>query len=507
MDWKKINRRDFLKSLSVGVAGVPFILKSGVSLAQMGGGGASVIDPPPGNGFQDPVAMPLIRNGILVDVNLEAKIAPVNINGVTANLLTYNGYYPAPTISVKRGDILRVKFTNSLPVTTQTNTLGYQKNITNLHTHGWHVSPQEPGDAVLMEILPGQSYDYQYDTSLQEGGTLNYYHPHKHGLVAEQVWGGLAGALVVEDDALEAPLAGYETHTLVLKDISLSNGGPAAFSTMDYQNGKEGNIITVNGQVNPILSIQPGQVQRWRILNSGNARFYNLAFANNQGGAMYLAGTESGLLDKPYPRTQILLSPGERVEVLVQAGSTPGSFKFLSLPYSRGGMGGMAGTLAQITLLTLSVQGTAASDALPAVINPNAARLNLDTTSFPRRTLNLSMGQMKAYINGEAYQDGNPYTITSNPGTYEVWVVNNQTNLDHPFHQHTNAAQILALTGADASYPAYASLPAWKDTVLVPKRGSVTMLVPVKDFTGTSVFHCHIVEHEDIGMLGVWQIV
>jgi FtsP/CotA-like multicopper oxidase with cupredoxin domain len=271
---------------------------------------------------------------------------------------------------------------------------------------------------------------------------------------------------------------------------------------MDFQNGKEGDIVMVNGQVNPVLPIKPGQVQRWRILNASNARFYNLGFANNQGGAMYLAGTESGLLDKPYARSQILLSPGERVEVLVQAGLTPGSYKFLSLPYARRG----TTKSAQITLLTMSVQGTAVGDTLPAVINPNAIRLNLDTTSFPKRTLTLTMGQMKAYINGQAFQDGNPYTINSTLGTYEVWTVKNRTNMDHPFHQHVNAAQVLAITGAAASYPPYATLPAWKDTILVPKNGSVTMLVPVKDYAGTAVFHCHILEHEDIGMMGVWQI-
>lgn len=499
MATKGFDRRDFLKLTSMGLAGGYLTLKSRNALAQMGGGGG-VIDPPPGALFKDPVVMPLARSGSIVDVNLEARIAPVNINGITANLMTYNGYFPGPTISVKRGDFLRVKFTNSLPVTNQTNLLGHQKNITNLHTHGWHVSPQEPGDFVLLEIMPGQTYNYQFDTSLQEGGTLNFYHPHKHGLVAEQVWGGLAGALVVEDET--PALAGYETHTLVLKDISLSNGAPAAFSNMDFQNGKEGNIVMVNGQVNPVLPIKPGQVQRWRILNASNARFYKLGFANNQGGAMYLAGTESELLDKPYARTQILLSPGERVEVLVKAGSTPGSYKFLSLPYARRGMMNSA----QVTLLTLSVQGAAANDVLPAAINANAARLNLDTSAFPKVTMTLSMGQMKAYINGQAFQD-NPYTINSRLGTYEVWTVNNRTNMDHPFHQHVNAAQVLSITGADASYPPYATLPAWKDTVLVPKNGSVTLLVPVMDYAGTTVFHCHILEHEDIGMMGVWKIL
>ena len=160
MDKIGFDRRSFLKITSMGLMGGYLTLKTGTSLAQMRGtrGG---INPPPGALFQDPAPMPLTRSGSIVDVTIEAKIAPVNLNGVTANLLTYNGSYPGPTITVKRGDILRAKFINSLPLTTQTNTLGYQKNVSNIHTHGWHVSPQAPADFALLEILPGQTYQYQ----------------------------------------------------------------------------------------------------------------------------------------------------------------------------------------------------------------------------------------------------------------------------------------------------------------------------------------------------------
>lgn len=178
MNSKGFDRRAFLKMVSVGLAGEYVTLKTRTSPAQMGRrGGGGVIDPPPRGLFQDPVLMPLTRSGNVVDVNLEARIAQVNINGILANLMTYNGYYPGPTISVKSGDILMVNFINSLPVTAQPNALGYQKNITNIHPHGWHVSPQEPADFSLLEILPGQTYQYQFDTSLQEGGTFNFYHP------------------------------------------------------------------------------------------------------------------------------------------------------------------------------------------------------------------------------------------------------------------------------------------------------------------------------------------
>ncbi|HJV36259.1 hypothetical protein [Geomonas sp.] len=114
----------------------------------------------------------------------------------------------------------------------------------------------------------GQTLDYLYDLSKEEPGYLNFYHPHVHGTVAEQYWGGLAGALVMNDPA-GSPLAGLESHVMVIKDLTISNGLPQAHSsTMDYMQGKEGNLVMVNGRVNPVLPIRPGQVQRWQTVNA-----------------------------------------------------------------------------------------------------------------------------------------------------------------------------------------------------------------------------------------------
>jgi FtsP/CotA-like multicopper oxidase with cupredoxin domain len=163
-------------------------------------------------------------------------------------------------------------------------------------------------------------------------------------------------------------------------------------------------------------------------------------------------------------------------------------------------------TSSQITLLTLTVQGTAASGSLPASINPDAIRENVDISMLPQRTLTLSMGQGRGYINGQDF-DVDPYMIMSQVGTYEVWTIENASGMDHPFHQHVNAAQVLEISGADPAYPPYTSIPAKKDVVLIPKWGSATILVPVMDYTGMAMFHCHILEHEDIGMMGMWDIM
>ena len=192
----------------------------------------------------------------------------------------------------------------------------------------------------MYELAPGQSYTHIYDTSRQAPGTVCLYHPHKHGLVGEQVWAGLIGPIVADDP--DTSLAGYETHLMLLKDIGLSGADPAPHSSMmDFMMGKEGNIVTVNGQVNPRLTIKKGQVQRWRIVNASQARFYKIALDNH---TLQLIGTDGGLLDKPYQVPYIILSPAERVDVLVKATQSSGSYKFKSLPYSRGGCGGCKST-------------------------------------------------------------------------------------------------------------------------------------------------------------------
>lgn len=164
-----------------------------------GGGGGSVIDPPPGQAFKDPVN--LTDNNLdanIVEVNLEAKPAVVNINGVQANPLTYNGYYPGPTIYLKQGNILKVHFKNSLP-TNGVNLLGFERGPNNIHTHGFHVSPEEPADAAHIAIPAGGTYNYEYNTMKHPSGSMNFYHCHIRGLVAEQYWAGLSGCLITED--------------------------------------------------------------------------------------------------------------------------------------------------------------------------------------------------------------------------------------------------------------------------------------------------------------------
>ncbi len=301
-------------------------------------------------------------------------------------------------------------------------------------------------------------------------------------------------------------LSNFNTHILFIKDITLSGSDPEPYtSRMDYMHGKEGNTVMINGIVNPQLKIRSGEIQRWRIINASNARFYKLSL---EGHTLNVIGTEGGLLKAPYAMSYLILSPGERADILVKANQAAKNYRLLSLPYNRGcGSSGQ-----QITLLTLTYNGSdSLKPSIPGTINTSAARINpmIEKTE----QLYLSMGQGKGYINGISFEmlsDGTMKSceIHSMLGTYEKWVISNQSGMDHPFHQHVNACQVLSMSGADSAYASlYTKAAAWKDVVMIPKMGSATILLPVMDFDGMSMFHCHIVEHEDIGMMGLWHIM
>ncbi|MHB1344761.1 MAG: multicopper oxidase family protein [Thermoleophilia bacterium] len=513
---RMLTRRELLKRTAAITAGLVIGVNE-TALAGSGGGGGGgggggmggggVIDPPVGALFRDPPVLPnLSQVPGVVEVSLDATIAPANVNGVTAQLMTYNGLFPGGTIRARKGDLLRVRFHNGLPEDGAVNFLGHPKYVTNLHTHGLHVTPGDNpngthGDNMMVSVRPGESTVYEYDLANHYAGTLNFYHPHIHGSVADQMWAGMAGSLVVEDEVTS--LAPYETHIMMLKDITLAGSQPAPYSSMmDYMHGLEGSTVMVNGQVNPRLTIRPGQVQRWRIVNACTARFFRLSLASH---TMYLVGTEGGLLDKPYPVSELLVSPGERVDILVKADKASSSYKFLSLPYSRMGMM----TSAQVTLATLTYGGSRKNQPLPTAVDPAARRVTMDTSMLRKKSIALSMGQGAGYVNGITFVDHEHcYTAMSNLGGWEVWEVSNASNMDHPFHHHVNAAQVLSITGGDAKYASlYTTTPAWKDVTIVPKFGKIRLLMPVMDYAGMAMFHCHIIEHEDIGMMGMWHIM
>ena len=206
------------------------------------------------------------RDGRL-EVSLTA--APgVRLAGRDTGALGYNGASPGPTLRVRPGDDLAIRLTNRLD------------QPTNLHTHGLRVSPQANGDNPFLRIDSGASFDYRYRIPGDHPAGTFWYHPHHHGVVADQIFGGLAGALLV-DRGPDLPVAA--DRVLLITDITLdSDGRVAPVSTMDQMMGRQGELVLVNGQHQPAISAVPGRPQRWRLINGCTSRVLPIRLADHQ---------------------------------------------------------------------------------------------------------------------------------------------------------------------------------------------------------------------------------
>lgn len=438
-------------------------------------------------------------NDGLLSISLNADYSQVDLAGRTARLFNYNGRVPGPRLEVQPGDTIRIQFANNLP------------DPTNLHYHGLHVSPGGNADNVFLEIPPGEAFTYEFTIPPDHPAGTFWYHPHRHGLVAEQLFGGLTGLLIVRGQLDQIPeIQAAKEAFLVLKDFALQDNGRIQPPTRMEQmmQGREGELITINGQVNPNFSIPTGGLFRLRLLNASSSRFYRLALEDHP---FYLIATDGGALSEPVELRELLLAPGERAEVLVRGEQQSGKYRLLNLPYDRGSMGmmgrgGMMGrqegfrSESPQTLATLTYQGQVEPLPLPEKIIPIAV---LSEPQRVRRfTLNHSMspGQgMVFLINGKAFDPQRIDTLVR-LNTTEDWEIVNTGTMDHPFHLHTNLFQVISRNGNTELYQA------WKDTVLVPAGEGVRIRIPFQDFPGKAVYHCHILDHEDSGMMGVVEM-
>jgi bilirubin oxidase len=351
-------------------------------------------------------------------------------------------------------------------------------------------------------VVPGASRFYEFTLPVGSAGTY-WYNPHPQEFTAEQVFRGMAGLLVVRSRTDPVP-ASIEEKLLVISDLRLASDGTIPANTaMDWQNGREGNYVLVNGQYQPVLAINPGQSQRWRILNATNARYLRLALT---GHTLTLIGTDGGLLRSPVPGLdEILLAPAERVEVIVTASLSPRASAVLqSLPYDRGGMGMMGASSSTIPLLTLDYTSAAtAAVALQSTLGSIAA-LGVPTKT-KRLVFSSGMGggMMSFLIDGKTF-DPTRIDLTSTVNELEQWTIENRSSMDHPFHLHGTQFQVVSRTrnGVTATEPYLA----WRDTVNVAASETVVLNV-VQHQLGKRMYHCHILEHESQGMMGVLEVV
>ncbi len=425
-------------------------------------------------------------DGVLA-IELVAGSGARSIGGRSVTTLEYNGSLPGPTIVVRAGDRLRINLRNDLT------------EPTNLHVHGLHVSPEGRGDNVLRSVAPGESFDYAYEIPADHSPGVYWYHPHVHGSVATQLWGGLYGAIIVEDAAADAPVIDRE-RVLVISDLTLRGDRVRSGTTSDVMLGREGELVLVNGMLTPVLSARPGERERWRVVNACSSRYLRLTL---DGQRVEVLGIDSGRAEIPSVETEIVLMPGNRADLLVTA--QKGTASLMALPVDRGsGMGMMGGsppsTSDATEVATFRVDGTAVST-VDAVPGGRQARDLRNETVTGRRQLVFAMGMgmgtsMTFTIDGKAFDASRVDTAVAF-GAIEEWELVNTSPMDHPVHLHVWPMQVVEHSDVPVEPPA------WRDVVNVPANGTVRVLIAFEDFAGTTVYHCHILDHEDQGMMGI----
>jgi FtsP/CotA-like multicopper oxidase with cupredoxin domain len=310
------------------------------------------------------------------------------------------------------------------------------------------------------------------------------------------VFGGLGGALIVRGALDRIPeVQAAQEEVLFLKDLPADRESSMGGAML----GREGSVLTVNGQLNPRIEIPAGGLLRLRLVNGSNARFWRLAL---EGHRLHLIATDGGALERPVAVEDLLLVPGARADVLVQISPSGGRFRLRNRAYNRVGrrMMGMRRMMApsqgEETIATVQTDGTTTPKPLPQQLLP------VQPLNNPVRTRRFVMNHgmapgmgMVFLINGQAY-DHQRIDTRVRLGEIEEWELMNTGVMDHPFHVHVNPMQVISRNGQPEPFPA------WRDVVLVRAGETVRVRTQFRDFPGRSVYHCHILDHEELGMMG-----
>ncbi|MBS1175082.1 MAG: bilirubin oxidase [Burkholderiaceae bacterium] len=443
--------------------------------------------------------------------NLTAKETSVElVKGKPTAFWTYNDQVPGPQIVVNEGDTVAITFRNTL------------SQPSTIHWHGLPVPPEQDGNP-HDPVAPNAERVYTFTLPIGSAGTY-WYHTHAHGYAAEQAFRGLAGSLIVK--AKDDPLAHLPEQHLLFSDLRLDTDAQIPVNDMmDWMNGREGQFVLCNGQHQPKITITG--TQRLRIWNACSARYLNLSVPNCE---FIVVGTDGGLLEAPaQPVTELLIAPAERFEVIVRAKQS-GTFPLQSLPYNRQKMM-TAFTPETLTLASVTIQATELNlpTRLRTIANMGEVTAQKKVT-FSEMNMNQIMGQMQGggmnhnmsgmesmngmsqpqmmmtgmfYINEKSF-DMNRIDMTSKVGEVEEWLLSNNSHMDHPFHLHGTQFEIIEhINNGIKTPPAYRSR---KDTVNLRPNEQVRIKT-VQHSKGLRMFHCHILEHESVGMMAQLMVV
>jgi blue copper oxidase len=507
-----INRRQFLQITGTGAAG--FLTGGMTSLLNAGGARAAIHE---SNDFKPDldIALKAAADEIAIlpgDPTGVWRFQGQLLKGERTSLVDIERSYLGPIIRARTGQKVRIRFTNEIA------------DQTIVHWHGLHVPADMDGHPRLV-IPRGETYVYEFEVRNRAG--TYWYHPHPHGLTGPQVYGGMAGLFLVSDGEEEAaglPTGEYDI-PLVLQDRSFDRSNQLVYLSgrhMEQMNGFLGDWILVNGQPDFSLPVAT-RAYRLRLLNGSNSRVYRLAWKD--GHPLTVIGTDGGLLGKPVQRPYVMLGPGERLELWADFSNyeVGSETSLVSLPFSGGTLGG--GRMGR------GMMG-GSGYALPNGAGFPVFRIKVNRRSKTTPTLPHRLSTIKRYDPADAVNRNNPKRFhlvmrhmawTINGRTFrmtdvaaeervglnslEIWEFVNEgggrgmmggMDMPHPIHLHGMQFQVLHRWGVN--HDGYVDA-GWKDTVLLMPGERVRLLVRFGDYPGLFLYHCHNLEHEDMGMM------
>jgi FtsP/CotA-like multicopper oxidase with cupredoxin domain len=483
-------------------------LMAGMSIIWIANVNGQSIHPPIGTQLPEP-------QQVVTSFELHAINDPTTGKGA----FVFEGHEVPPVIRAVPGGKIQLEYVNQMSKSSSEVCVdGACMNMTNLHFHGLHVSPEAPGDDVLtMMAMPGELLHYTVDLPADQPPGLYWYHTHPHGESYRQNLDGMSGAIVIDGmDRYFPEIKNMKERILILRDAELEQGDPSstilktAVQLAPYgcgaATGEATRVFTVNGVVRPKIAIASGEKQFWRIVNASPDLYADLELDSESMTVVALDGMPLTYHD-PKRHTEefrhVLLAPGGRAEVIVIGPKPDRTTSLRSMCVNTGADGDPnpdmvladLDTNAKESALPHSVQAGPYDKAIYKPL-PNRIRVRVER-SVPDFTVKFSEDKKGFYINDRKFApDEEPMTRVK-VGTYAHWRVTNATNEIHPFHTHQVHFLVYERTGVRLRRPE------WMDTVNLEPNESLDLIMDFTDpiIRGVSVFHCHLLSHEDKGMM------
>lgn len=497
-----LNRRRMLRNSAVSLAALamrPDRVVGGINMPEVGSSGTS----PPLMPFVDALRIPSVITPTLrgktqfYTLTMRAGLAKLHRDLPTTVIWGFDGLYPGPTIKATKGQPVVVRHISRLPDTHKQGRSDMEMMYPSVHLHGGHVMPQDDGHP-REAIGPGAFRDYHYPNN-QRGATL-FYHDHSHGQTGLHVYHGLAGSYLIndpEEQSLGLPQGDYDVPLLIQDRVFNADG---SFHYQLDANTREagflGDTILVNGVVQPYYKVARRKY-RFRIVNASNARMYELQLSS--GAPLIQIATDGGLLPKPMAKAVLELSPAERADVVIDFAAYPLGTQII-LRNCANCVGSLTGVM-RFDVEVPNTEDTTLPDCLSSWEDLPVTAQTV-TREFLLNRVTTASGAVWT-INNHTYAMNNPPLATVKNGAVETWRFLNQTGHRHPMHIHLVQFQVMDINGV-AQDP---SVHGWKDTFVAPPNGQITVAARFSGYTGKYLFHCHNLEHEDLGMMADFEIV